>query len=315
MADKQEQTTDTQRNTNVEAAQKPTAVLDDETRLEIYKYFLQNKSLNDQTLAHYFTQQLGIKINKKIIQSIKEKGPQLLKTVVQSKQANPHAKHDVQEKLDEHTREFTSLCVKLAKTPLCGGMMYVFLLKVRRLMGEMEWCVHFLEGILKAAELGRTHILRAILDRGGDANAQNDQSVSPLHLAAKNNRYECVRVLCDWGAHVDAQNKDCVTPLVLAATNGHLDVCKLLISRGAEINLEGWMEKPLHQAVQNRHYDVARLLLDRGAHVDGEDSRRRTPLHVAKQNNDVQMVQLLRSRGGDKIKVDPRGWYRDLEWM
>ena len=64
-----------------------------------------------------------------------------------------------------------------------------------------------------------------------------------LFRAAKENRSDIARALLDRGAEVDARDEDGRTPLHRAASNNSLDVARMLIDRGA--NTDGkdlsWM--------------------------------------------------------------------------
>ena len=138
---------------------------------------------------------------------------------------------------------------------------------------------------------------------------------TPLHFAAQNGHLEVVRLLLERGANVNAQNTDELwwrerrTPLHFAAQNGHLDVVRLLLERGANVNAEtsgvaGWT--PLHFAAQNGHLEVVRVLLERGANVNAQTTlfwedadARRTPLHYATKNGHLEVVRLLLERGAN----------------
>ena len=65
-----------------------------------------------------------------------------------------------------------------------------------------------------------------------------------LHRAAEENRADIARALIDRGAEVDARDEDGRTPLHRAASNNSLDVARMLIDRGA--NTDGkdlsWMD-------------------------------------------------------------------------
>ena len=72
-----------------------------------------------------------------------------------------------------------------------------------------------------------------------------DLEGSDLHRAAKENRVDIARALIARGDDVDARNENGETPLHMAALKESLDVARLLIDRGANtdgIDLD-WMEE------------------------------------------------------------------------
>ena len=93
-----------------------------------------------------------------------------------------------------------------------------------------------------------------------------------LHRAARENRVDIARALIDRGAEVDARNENGWTPLHWAAWDNSLEVARLLLDRGAEIDARNELgNTPLYWATWGNSLDVARLLIERGANTDGID--------------------------------------------
>jgi len=60
----------------------------------------------------------------------------------------------------------------------------------------------------------------------------------PLHFAANNGHVDVVRFLLEKGANVNAQDHRGRTPLHLAALDGHVDVVRFLLEKGANVNAQ-----------------------------------------------------------------------------
>merc|ERR1712029_1119195 len=93
--------------------------------------------------------------------------------------------------------------------------------------------------LLLASENGHVGIIRELLDRGANIDAQNKYGLTALHVAANKNHLDVVKELLDRGANIEAQDKyGGRTALHLAALWNHLDVIKELLDRGANIDAQ-----------------------------------------------------------------------------
>jgi len=90
--------------------------------------------------------------------------------------------------------------------------------------------------LCQAAWLGRTDMIRMLLDHGvkADANADGDR-MSPLFFAASEGRVEAAKMLIDAGADACFVGDKGISPLMVAAKLGHTEVARLLISKGADV--------------------------------------------------------------------------------
>ena len=109
-------------------------------------------------------------------------------------------------------------------------------------------------------------VVRLLLDAGVDANHQDDQGETALHVAARFGYEQCVRVLLN---AVGSQKADTEiaekafgwTPLFVACVEGHLGIVQHLLSAGAQpdgFDMSGWTAKE-HAALRG-HLKVARCL-------------------------------------------------------
>ena len=109
-------------------------------------------------------------------------------------------------------------------------------------------------------------VVRLLIEKGADANAEDKYKRTPLHLAAMSGHLEVVRLLTGKGADATAEDTNKRTPLLLAAKNGHLDVVGLLIEKGADVAAKDKHRRtPLLLAAENSHLEVVRLLIEEGA--------------------------------------------------
>ena len=125
-----------------------------------------------------------------------------------------------------------------------------------------------------------------------DANAQDEEHLTPLHLASYNGAIEIARELLDGGAHANSKSIHGRTPLHTVAEGGDyysrnngVLVTQLLLERGAEVNVadvEG--QTPLHLASYFGKAWMVQELLDVGADSDAKNAQGQTPFDLALQN-------------------------------
>jgi ankyrin repeat protein len=89
--------------------------------------------------------------------------------------------------------------------------------------------------IVQAIRKDNVASLRGLLRDGGDVNARNGDSKTPLMVAAQAGDAAFVRELIARGADVNAQDQRFNTSLYLAAASGHLEVVRLLRKSGASL--------------------------------------------------------------------------------
>ena len=140
--------------------------------------------------------------------------------------------------------------------------------------------------------------VRALVQRGFDANARSPQGQTALHLALRDQSWRVAQALWASAAlDVNAVNASGETPLMMAALRGDLDWARRLVDRGAKVQKDGW--SPLHYAATGPEPKIVALLLDRGAPIDATSPNRSTPLMMAAQYGAEANVDLLLARGAD----------------
>lgn len=154
---------------------------------------------------------------------------------------------------------------------------------------------------------------------------QGQECTTALHQAAWSGYTMVVRYLLGKGADVEAQDPWHVTALHWAACFGHIETLEALLCRGANPDIQDCAGgSPLHFAAWAGQRAVIRLLLEHGADVDAkatfqylrsnhkELKRRctlgRTPLHEAAWTGRNEAICMLVAKGADLEAQDDHGW-------
>ena len=146
-------------------------------------------------------------------------------------------------------------------------------------------------------------IIKIILDRGGDVNAQTHQhNETPLHYAAQKDFAKVAAELIARGALLEDQQVHGNTPLMEAAGKGAVEVIRVLIDAGANVNAKGSETHytALHRAAETDQSEVAKLLIQAGADVNAKSSEEydsQTTLDIAKEFESLEVSHLLKQAG------------------
>ncbi|MBI3583502.1 MAG: ankyrin repeat domain-containing protein [Nitrospinae bacterium] len=84
------------------------------------------------------------------------------------------------------------------------------------------------------AQWGKTEIVKLLLEKGANPDAQDEQGWTALLWAAKENYPDIARLLLDKGANLNAKNRFGETALKLAKKNNHKEMIELLKKAGAK---------------------------------------------------------------------------------
>ncbi|CAN0435060.1 unnamed protein product [Ectocarpus sp. 12 AP-2014] len=112
--------------------------------------------------------------------------------------------------------------------------------------------------------------MRAVVERGANVEALDDDQNTPLHLAAFFNRVEAIDLLLEAGANIEARDDSDSTPLHCAVLECHLETMSALLKHGAHVNAQNNNRStPLHRAAfhagTDRFTEVVDPLLRSGA--------------------------------------------------
>ena len=156
-----------------------------------------------------------------------------------------------------------------------------------------------------ASEQAHPGVVRSLLERGADAGARDNDNCTPLHCASQQGYLEVVRVLIEHGIEVNVQDHTNWTPLHGASLYGHLEVVQFLLEHGADPHASdqgGWTS--LQWPSYNGDSEIVRVLLEHGADANTRDNNNWTPLHGASQQGHREVVQVLIEHGADANSRD-----------
>ncbi|MBF8246369.1 MAG: ankyrin repeat domain-containing protein, partial [Rickettsia sp.] len=121
-----------------------------------------------------------------------------------------------------------------------------------------------------------------------------------LHYAAEYDSVELAEFMLDHGAEINAQSSLGLTPLAMAALNNKLATGELLLKKHANVNLEDSNDQtPLHAATWLNYAQFVNLLINYGANLNAKDKEGETALHYAIVKNYVDIANILIANKAD----------------
>ena len=153
----------------------------------------------------------------------------------------------------------------------------------------------------------------SLLKRGVEVNRRDKDNETPLHLAMRWNQFKLAEIFLEHGADADAENDNGMTPLqILSESRSEkeadvLNLAWLLLKHGAEVNRRGqFSDTPLHMAIRREWFKLAGILIEHGADGNAENSEVMTPLHVLseteiKDGSDVINLALILLKHGVEV--------------
>jgi ankyrin repeat protein len=168
----------------------------------------------------------------------------------------------------------------------------------------------------------RLACLELLLQNGADPDIKDSTDHSALHYAIYKNSptaVQCILSASKIKPNIDILNDDSKTPLHLAAIYGHADCLELLLKNGANIHAQTYMDEhtPLHLAAVYGNKKCVALLLKFGLFwpqgenhsiiIDSEDMEGKTPLHYTAITGQRRCMKLLLQAGANINYKDRAG--------
>ena len=177
------------------------------------------------------------------------------------------------------------------------------------LMGPISVFAGLDDRLIKAVTLGQTAEVQRLLNLGADADVMDPFKRSVLLLAARRGHVSIVKLLVGRYVNVNAENHLQKTALMGAALNGHTEIVEILLREGAEVDAKNWLgETALGWAAINDHRKIVALLLQYGAEFNSADGHGWTPLMYAAKKGHADIVKLLLEKGTDPNIRGDKGW-------
>ncbi|KAL3984752.1 KAP P-loop domain family protein [Acanthocheilonema viteae] len=163
--------------------------------------------------------------------------------------------------------------------------------------------------LLDAAYMGHEEVVKILLEAGAAVNYSDMLGWSPLMWAVYKNHYACAQLLIQFKAYVNLiDEEDSLTPLIVAAGRGYVTLVELLISAGAEVNAcDKFGSTALIWAARKGCKPIVELLLNSGAELDAVGMYGSTALMMAARGNFIGVVKLILLKEPNINIVDQNG--------
>ncbi|XP_013386790.1 transient receptor potential cation channel subfamily A member 1 homolog, partial [Lingula anatina] len=153
-------------------------------------------------------------------------------------------------------------------------------------------------------------VVKYLIERGANVNAQDYYGLTPLHFAAmRGNDRVCRELLSVPDIYIEAADKQQMTALHLAAAHSCVEVAQILIEAGANLRcIDHESCTPLHLAAEKGNIEIVGMLFDAGQKKDGwvtlsqmvtdQNVEQNTALHLAVNNSHYEVAKLIIEKGG-----------------
>ena len=115
--------------------------------------------------------------------------------------------------------------------------------------------------LIDAAGCGELGLVKTLLEKGANVNAQDDHGMTALTAASRQGHVAVAQLLVDRDADVDERDSAGETALMYAASKGLFEVVKLLVENGAGVAVkEGDLAQAMAVARKNGHEKTVEFL-------------------------------------------------------
>lgn len=156
-------------------------------------------------------------------------------------------------------------------------------------------------------------IIRTILEKRAEVNAQNKEGESALHIAVRNNQADSGALLLESGANIYLANARSETPLFLTfyaragSQRTAREIRMFMLNPAAMSARDSLGNTVLHHATMWRIDSVIPAIVERGANTEAINISGETPLFIAVKANAASTVRALLQAGASLTGRDSLG--------
>ncbi|KAG2001960.1 hypothetical protein GB937_009852 [Aspergillus fischeri] len=137
-------------------------------------------------------------------------------------------------------------------------------------------------------------------DKPQAQDAPRSHMASPLYYASSGGLTYIVRLLLERGADVNAQDGHYGNALQAASLKGHETIVQMLLEKGADVNAQGGRHgNALQAASYRRHEKIVQMLLEKGANANAQGGEHGNALQAASFQGHEKIVQMLLEKGAN----------------
>jgi len=167
--------------------------------------------------------------------------------------------------------------------------------------------------LFRASRLGKSDLVRLLLDRRADPNALDSSGEASLQAAARYGHAECLELLVAAGAHLDhfppPESSPYSETALCSAARKQPDLAKVLLRYGADPNVSSIARRlPLGMVLAHSgDIELVQLLIQKGADVNALDHAGNTPLHYAAESGNIPLIRILLDAGANVDSINRQG--------
>ncbi|CAI6225932.1 unnamed protein product [Periconia digitata] len=151
-----------------------------------------------------------------------------------------------------------------------------------------------------ASFTGCKAIVKLLLEKGADVNARGGYYGNAFQAASFRGYEWILKLLLQNGTDINAQSGEYGNALQAASKEGHEAIVKLLLQNGADVNTQsGEHSNALQVASEEGHEVIVRLLLEKGADVNAQSGEYGNALQAASEEGHEAIIKLLLEKGAD----------------
>lgn len=151
--------------------------------------------------------------------------------------------------------------------------------------------------LILAAKRSHKEIVELLVKSGADVTSRGMLKMTALHFASKAGWRNAVKLLVECKADINARSSSGATPVMLAVKHSNFNIFDYLFKQGADlVGCEG-KKTILHYACIAGWSTVVQSLVDRGADIDAQTREGDTPLLIAAISGKKQIFDILMKAG------------------